>query len=163
MEQSSKSILQKEKPVQKQCQIQYLESENLSTTFSTGFTHNEKPVISSCPEIKEDDSIIDFVDTGFGTNNTITLECPKSEFKTPLFKENYLIEFGSETEKELIRFNLDVYSKKEVNNLISHIIVGDVNGDFVTKDEVNVMLGDYVSSFSQSYALYDIPNNLFPL
>jgi hypothetical protein len=57
-------------------------------------------------------------------------------FKTHLYKENHLGEFKSETEKELVRNNLDVYSKKEVNKLISHIVVGDSSGSFVTKDEV---------------------------
>ena len=157
--QHSKSILQKEIPTQEKRIITYTESDNLTTTFDTGFN----PVIEEVDYKCQENSIIDSVDTGFGNNNTIIKECPKPEYKTPLYKENHLSEFKNETEKELVRHNLGVYSKKEVNKLISHIIVGDVSGNFITKDEVTVMLEDFVGSTQQTYAPYDIPNNLFPL
>ena len=162
--QQPKSILQKEK------QVLYTESDNIQTTFSTGFKHNDKPVIETkqcmkcqSPTIKGEDSIMDSVNTGFGNNNIITHECPKPTYKTHLYKENHLGEFKSETEKALVRQNLDIYSKQDINKLISDIIIGDFSKSFVTRDEVQVMLEDFVSSSPQSYALYDIPNNLFPL
>lgn len=143
-------------------EVSYVESQDVTTTFNTGFNTTETIEIT-CNHPKIDDSIIDSINTGFGNNNTIVQECLKPEYKTPLYKENHLIEFKNETEKELVRQNLDIYSKKEVNNLISHIIAGDTSGNFITKDEVQVMLCDYVESQHSTYALYDIPNNLFPL
>jgi hypothetical protein len=73
--------------------------------------------IFNCKPLKEEnnDSIIEHIETGFGDCNTITKECPKPEYKTHLFKENYLGEFKSETEKALVRNNLGVYSKKETD------------------------------------------------
>ena len=143
-------------------EVSYIESQDITTTFNTGFNSTEIVEIP-CNHPEIDDSIIDSIDTGFGNGNIIIQECPKPEYKTPLYKENHLIEFNSDTEKELVRQNLNVYSKKEVNNLISHIIVGDTQGNFITKDEVQVMLDEYVASTHSTYALYDIPNNLFPL
>lgn len=139
----------------------YSESNNIKTTFSTGFTHDEKPVTNCVIKPQIDDSIMDSVDTGFGSSNVIVKDCQKPNYKQSLYKENYLGEFKNETEKELARYNLGVYSKKEVNNLISHIIIGDISGNFITKDEVQTMLSNFVESTPQTYALYDIPNNLF--
>jgi hypothetical protein len=56
-------------------------------------------------------SILDTAETGFGECNKLIKDCPKPEYKTHLFKENYLGEFKTETEKTLARNNLGVYSK----------------------------------------------------
>lgn len=160
MNQHSKSILQKEVLIPKEKEVSYIESDNISTTFNTGFVGTDIKIEEDC-KLPIDDSIIDSINTGFGETNVIIKDCPK--YKIPLFKENYLNEFESDTEKVLIRHNIDVYSKKEVNDLISHIVVGDVSGNFVTKDNLDMVLEDFVSSTLRSYALYDIPNNLFPL
>lgn len=111
------------------------------------------------------DSIIEDVETGFGPEQTLVVpNCPpKKEYKLPLFKENYLNEFKEESEKALARYNLGVYSKSEIDNIVSKII--EENNNFVTKSEVEGMLQelDFVDSILKSYADYQIPNNLFKL
>ena len=111
------------------------------------------------------DSIIEDVETGFGPEQTLVVpNCPpKKEYKLPLFKENYLNEFKEESEKALARYNLGVYSKSEIDNIVSKII--EENNNFVTKSEVEEMLQelDFVDSILKSYADYQIPNNLFKL
>lgn len=169
---NSKSILQKESTLVKEKEILYKEAECLNTTFSTGFVHDDKPVVAPAPPSftqkppieQNEDSVIGSVDTGFGENNTISQDCPKPQYKTHLFKENYLSEFKSETEKTLVRYNIGVYSKVEVHDLVSHII-SDGTATFVTKDEVQDMMDqlDFVDSTLRAYALYDIPSKLFPL
>ena len=111
-----------------------------------------------------EDSIIDTVDTGFGGNNTIHQDCKNPEYKIPLYKENYLGEFKEETEKIKVRENLEIYSKTEVNKIISEIIAND-SGTFITKLEVEQMIEnlDFVDSTLRAKANYDIPNNLFKL
>lgn len=168
----SKSILQKENSVVTEKPILYKEAKCLKTTFSTGFVHNDKPVVAPTPPkydqqspVQEnEDSIIESVNTGYGSNNIISLDCPKPEFKTHLYKENYLDEFKAETEKALARYNLGVYSKTEIHDFVSHV-VSDGTASFITKDEVQDMLKDlkFVDSTLRSYALYDIPTKLFPL
>lgn len=168
----SKSILKKEEAINPNKTVTYKEAECLNTTFSTGFTHNDKPVIAPIlpslsyqkPINKNENSIMDSVDSGFGSENIIIQECPKPEYKTHLFKENYLGEFKSNTEKALVRHNLQVYSKTEIHDFVSHVI-SDGTASFVTKDDVQDMLNtlDFVDSTIRSYAMYNIPDNLFPL
>lgn len=138
---------------------------NKEAPISTRFIHNDKPVIS--PEqccVKEKNSIMDTIDTGFGGNNTIIQECSKPKYKVPLYKENYLSEFKEETEKAKARENLEIYSKQEVNKLVSEIVANDT-GTFITILEVKEMLEDldFVDSTLKGKANYDIPNNLFKL
>lgn len=169
---NSKSILQKASPLIEEKQILYQEAGCLKTTFSTGFMHDDKPVVAPPPPsfnqqtpIEEnEDSVIDSMDTGFGENNTISQDCPKPQYKTHLFKENHLSEFKSETEKALVRYNIGVYSKTEVHDLVSHII-SDGTASFVTKEQVEDMMDqlDFVDSTLRAYAIYDIPTKLFPL
>lgn len=104
------------------------------------------------------------VDTGFGECNRVELDRPKPQYKTPLYKENYLGEFQVETEKELARNNLGVYSKESVNALIERIVEGGTT-NFVTKTEVQEMIDDldFVNSTLKSQADYSIPKNLFKL
>lgn len=113
---------------------------------------------------KDCESITDKADTGFGPEQTLTIpECPTPKHYTHLYKENYLSEFKTETEKELARNNLGVYSKEYINNVINNIVINNKN--FVTKSEVEVMIQDldFVTSKLKSYADYQIPNNLFTL
>ena len=106
----------------------FVEKPLLKTTFKTGFEHNDIPVISqpivefkqSCQ--KHEDSVIDSVDTGFGECKTIEKVCPKPTFKSHLYKENYLNEFKTETEKALIRNHLGIYGKSETIALIKQEI-----------------------------------------
>jgi hypothetical protein len=77
--------------------------------------------------VKQEDSILNSLETGFGLEQTITTECKKKpEFKTHLCKESYLGEFKTDIEKTKARTNLCVYSKEEtikiIKNNISNLI-----------------------------------------
>lgn len=133
---------------------------------------NEQLEVDKKPELnkviidpKNCDSIIEDVETGFGPEQTLIVpNCPpKKEFKLPLFKENYLNEFKEESEKALARYNLGVYSKTEIDNIVSKIV--QENNNFVTKSQVEGMLQelDFVDSVLKSYVDYQIPDNLFKL
>lgn len=105
-----------------------------------------------------EDSIINDLDTGFGLDQTIVTECKKPTFKTHLCKELYLGEFNSETEKNLARSNLNVYSKEE-----THLVIQKEVSNFVTTNELEDIVKnlDYTSSRSKSQVNYEIPDNLF--
>lgn len=136
-------------------------SKSILATTDSGFKHNDKPVISIAPDKEfNEDSILDSVDAGFGTENKIIKDCPRPKFKTHLCKENYLGEFTEETEKALVRYNIDVYSKKETTQIVSHIIK---ETSLITKTEVQDMIQDldFVDSTLKSHVPYNIPNNLF--
>ena len=113
------------------------------------------------PTYKED-SILDNVDSGYGSENKVVVECKKPQFKTHLFKENYLGEFTKETEKALVRNNIGVYSKNEVREVVSHIIS---DSSLITRSEVQNIVEDldFVDSVVRSHASYNIPNDLFQL
>lgn len=108
------------------------------------------------------DSILNSVNTGFGTDNKLVIECQKPTYKSHLFKENYLGEFATKLEKQKARDNLDVYSKEEISNIVSHIIVGEIT-NLVTKEVLQQELDnlDFTDSIHKSYVNYEIPNNLF--
>lgn len=113
---------------------------------------------------KSCDSIIEDVETGFGPEQIITIpDCKKKKHFVHLYKENYLGEFKEESEKALARYNLGVYSKQEIDEVVSKII--QENNNFVTKSQVEGMLKelDFVDSVLKSYADYQIPNDLFKL
>ena len=165
--------IQQENPIK-------LPENSILNNANTGFgTYNEIKIEHKCPEIEipevneeppsiviiqtakptlKEDSILDNVDSGYGSENKVIIECKKPEFKSHLFKENYLGEFKSETEKQKVRDNLEVYSKKEVTKIIqtktSHLI---------TLEQLDQKLSnlDFTSSILRSYANYEIPNNLF--
>lgn len=105
-----------------------------------------------------ENSILKDVDTGFGDNQKLVTECKKPVYKTHLCKESYLSEFKSESEKNLARINLDVYSKEE-----THIVLQKVASDFVTKNELEESFKDldYTTSSFRSIVNYEIPDNLF--
>ena len=151
--------------------IDFIEGDSVMTTISTGFEHNDKPVPPppeinlSCkiPMKKNPDSIIENIDTGFGCDNQLVIDCPKPKYKTHLCKENYLGEFKTESEKTLARNNLGVYSKEEIDKIVSQIV--ENNNNFITRKEVQNIIADldFVDSTLKSYVDYQIPNNLFKL
>ena len=170
---------------------------SLLTTISTGFRHNDKPVITEeyieeennsikktvktgydtdeviseeqpIPTISVDDitfeeSVKDTIDTGFG-QGTLHKECPTPELVEYLSKGNHLSEFKTDTDKELARQNLEVYSSTQVNKLLEQI-TNSVGSIYVTKKEVMQIIDnlDFVDSTLKSYANYEIPSNLFRL
>lgn len=144
--------------------------DSIKTTVETGFISIGKTSLVPCgPTLKckpqkNEDSVIESVDTGFGCDNTLVKDCPKPQYKTHLCKENYLSEFKTESEKQLARNNLGVYSKEEINDILSKIVENN-NKQFVTKGEVESMIGnlDFVNSTLRSHADYEIPSDLFKL
>ena len=137
-----------------------------NNNYKTYTEHDEKPVIqveSSYIHTNEE-SIIDSIETGFDKENVLTIQCP--EFKTfvTLYKENYLGEFKTESEKELARQNLDVYGKSEISKIVSDVINND-GLNSVIKQEVQEAVQDldFVNSTPRSYVNYEIPNNLFKI
>lgn len=113
---------------------------------------------------KRKDSILHTIDTGFGSTNTLIRDCPTKKFKTPLFKEDYLAVFLSETEKELVRNNLGVLGGPEVTKMVKDLVKEDVES-FITIEKVEEMIGDlnFVNSELKSRADYTIPDKLFKL
>ena len=105
------------------------------------------------------------IDSGFSCDDTLTVDCPKPELHTHLCKENYLGEFKAESEKELARNNLGVYSKSEVNNTLTSILQNLDSNTFITRKEVNNLIDnlDFVKSILKSNVNYEIPENLFTL
>ena len=152
--------------------IDFIEGDSVMTTISTGFEHNDKPVPPppeinlgcKIPKKKNPDSVVGSIDTGFGCDNQIVIDCPKPKYKTHLCKENYLGEFKTESEKTLARNNLGVYSKEEIDKIVGQIVENN-NNNFITRKEVQNMIAnlDFVDSTLKSYADYQIPNNLFKL
>lgn len=133
------------------------ENKTLTQTSSESANINRKKRFNK-------ESILHSVETGFGDENILIKDPPKSTCKTHLFKENYLSEFKSETEKQLVRNNLDLYSKQEVEKMVESKIT-DNTSSFVTLEKVEQMIDelDFVDSTIKSYSDYQIPNNLFKL
>lgn len=105
---------------------------------------------------------MDSVNTGFGSENKLIKECKKPKYKTHLFKEDYLSDFISPSEKKKVRDNLNIYSKEEVDKLVSHIIVEETT-NLVTKEVLQEKLDNlnFTDSVHKSYVNYEIPNDLF--
>lgn len=129
-------------------------------------TSSSQPISIKLPK-KDDippqnkDSILDKIDTGFDSNNTVYKECPKPKWSSHLSVGNYLSEFKTDQEKEIARNNLEVYSKDEIDTFISNISVDTTA--YVTKPEVEDMIQDldFVQSTAKSSIDYNIPDNLF--
>lgn len=143
-------------------------SKSLLTTADTGFEntveYKDKPVVSTFVghKSKNKDSILDSVNTGFGNQNTLIKDCPKPQYKTPLYEENYLSEFNSETEKAIARQNLGVVGEDEIIKLVSEIINNDTE-TFITKLELEQILENFVISDLKAHVNYEIPDKLFQL
>lgn len=105
------------------------------------------------------------INSGFGHDNKLHFDCPKPKTHIHLCKENYLSEFETETEKQLARDNLGVYSKSEVNNALVDILKNIGDNTFITRKEVNEIVDnlDFVKSILKSNINYEIPETLFKL
>ena len=105
------------------------------------------------------------IDSGFSCDDTLTIDCPKPELHTHLCKENYLGEFKAESEKELARNNLGVYSKDEVNKVLEDAVENLDTSIFITKKEVYNLVEnlDFVNSSIKANIDYEIPEQLFSL
>lgn len=136
-------LIQQEKPIEKEPEViieQVIQEKSCSCT--------------------NEDSISDTVDIGFGDQNVIIKECP--EFKIPLYKENHLGEFKTPIEKAIARRNLEVYSKKEIDDAVSKVLSIDFS-IYATKSEVQKIIKNlnFVDANTKAYVDYEIPDNLF--
>lgn len=113
---------------------------------------------------KRKDSILDTVNTGFGSSNLLVKDCQVPKFKQILYKEDYLSVFTSETEKELARNNLGVVGVTEVTKLVKDLVKKDIES-FITTEKVEEMIKglDFVDSKLNSRVDYQIPDKLFKL
>ena len=114
--------------------------------------------------LKRKDSILDTVDTGFGEGNILIKDCPNTKFKKPLFKEDYLAVFTSETEKELVRNNLGVIGAPEVTKMVKELVKKDLDS-FMTIEKVEEIIDDLdlINTELNASADYIIPDKLFKL
>lgn len=105
------------------------------------------------------------IDSGFGCDDKLTINCPKPELHTHLCKENYLGEFKEESEKALARDNLGVYSKDEVSKVLADAVANLNTSIFITKKEVYNLVEnlDFVNSSIKANIDYEIPEQLFNL
>lgn len=161
--------------------LQHNDSELLTTkprkhsilnTVDTGFEKEEQKEEEVKPEIPEQsftksnrkDSILESIETGFGEINTIIKDCPKPQFKTPLFKEDYLSVFISETEKQLVRNNLGIIGASEVTTMVKDLVEEKIDS-FITIDKVEDLIQDldFVDSELNARVDYTIPDKLFKL
>lgn len=120
--------------------------------------NNSKP-----PKLRKD-SMLGSVSTGFGESNTLIKDCPTPQFKTPLFKEDYLSVFTSETEKRLIRDNLGILGEEDVTSIVKDLVAEEIDS-FITIEKVEELLDDlsFVDSELKSLVDYTIPDKLFKL
>lgn len=148
---------------------EYIEEDNgsIKKSVKTGYEIDEvTSPKQQIPTVDVDDitfeeSVKETVDTGFG-EGTLHKECPQPELVEYLRQDKHLSEFRTETDKELARQNLGVYSSTKVDQLLKEI-TNSVGSIYVTKTEVNQMISnlDFVDSTLKAYANYEIPNNLF--
>lgn len=105
------------------------------------------------------------IDSGFGCDDKLTINCPKPELHTHLCKENYLGEFKEESEKALARDNLGVYSKDEISKVLADVVANIDTSIFITKKEVYNLVEnlDFVNSSIKTNIDYEIPEQLFSL
>ena len=121
------------------------------------------------------ESVKNTISTGFAKNDQLGLECKKPTIVTYLIKDNYLSEFEKETEKQLARYNLDVYSKQEVEQLTKNL-QNTINKLYVSRETMETRLQEtvqeinniikskeYVDSKLKSRVNYSIPEALFIL
>ncbi len=148
---------------------EYIEEDNgsIKKSVKTGYETDEvatpeRPIPSvDIDDVTFEESVKETVDTGFG-EGTLHKECPQPELVEYLRQDKHLSEFRTETDKELARQNLGVYSSTKVDQLLKEI-TNSVGSIYVTKTEVNQMISnlDFVDSTLKAYANYEIPNNLF--
>lgn len=150
--------------------------ESAEDTISTESTEEVKLSIKCIPK-KEQllESVKNTISTGFAKNDQLGLECKKPTIVTYLIKDNYLSEFEKETEKQLARYNLGVYSKQEVEQLTKNL-QNTINKLYVSRETMETRLQEtvqeinniikskeYVDSKLKSRVNYSIPEALFIL
>ena len=150
---------------------EYVEEDNgsIKKSVKTGYDTDEvTPPEPKIPAVDIDDvtfeeSVKDTVDTGFG-EGTLHKECPQPKLVQYLRADLHLSEFETETDKELARQNLGVYSSTKIDQLLKEI-TNSVGSIYVTKNELNIALSnlDFVDSTLKAYANYEVPANLFRL
>lgn len=142
---------------------------SIKSTISTGFEHDDKPVVEPPKEVivgpeSFPESVKESIDIGYDNNNQLHTICPEPQLIQYLIKQNYLSEFKEETEKQLARTNLGVYSKQEVDKIANQLVL-NIAGEFITKNEFNYAFDqlDYVDSTLKARVAYNIPESLFVL
>lgn len=106
------------------------------------------------------------IDSGFGCDDKLTINCPKPQLHTHLCKENYLGEFKEESEKALARDNLGVYSKDEINKVLEDAVANLDTSIFITKKKYIIQLRiqilltlllkqTQIMKFLNNYLIYD--------
>ena len=150
---------------------EYVEEDNgsIKKSVKTGYDTDEvtppQQTIQTVDvaDITFEESVKGTVDTGFG-EGTLHKECPESELVEYLRKDKHLSEFRTETDKELARQNLGVYSSTKIDQLLKEI-TNSVGSIYVTKNELDVAINslDFVDSKLKAYANYEVPANLFRL
>ena len=150
--------------------------ESAEDTISTESTEEVKLSIKCIPKKEQPlESVKNTISTGFAKNDQLGLECKKPTIVTYLIKDNYLSEFEKETEKQLARYNLDVYSKQEVEQLTKNL-QNTINKLYVSRETMETRLQEtvqeinniikskeYVDSKLKSRVNYSIPEALFIL
>lgn len=137
-------------------------SKSLLGTINTEPINTKKIKLSHLSKTCNEDSILDNIDTGFGSEYELVKECKKPVYKTHLCKESYLSEFKSETEKQLARTNLGVVGKNEVNVIIQQSVSDFiVKTNLITISDLEEIIKDYTTSEFRSQVNYEIPNQLF--
>jgi hypothetical protein len=150
---------------------EYIEEDNgsIKKSVKTGYEEDEvitpeKPIPSvDISDVTFEESVKETVDTGFG-EGTLHKDCPQPKLVEYLRSDLHLSEFRTETDKELARQNLGVYSSTKVDQLLKEI-TNSVGSIYVTKSELSIELAklDFVDSTLKAYANYEVPNNLFRL
>lgn len=152
------------------------EQQFIESTEDTISTEEVKLSIKCIPKKEQPlESVKNTISTGFAKNDQLGLECKKPTIVTYLIKDNYLSEFEKETEKQLARYNLGVYSKQEVEQLTKNL-QNTINKLYVSREtmenrlqetiqEINNIIKskEYVDSKLKSRVNYSIPEALFIL
>lgn len=152
------------------------EQQFIESTEDTISTEEVKLSIKCIPKKEQPlESVKNTISTGFAKNDQLGLECKKPTIVTYLIKDNYLSEFEKETEKQLARYNLGVYSKQEVEQLTKNL-QNTINKLYVSRETMETRLQEtiqeinniikskeYVDSKLKSRVNYSIPEALFIL
>lgn len=152
------------------------EQQFIESSEDTISTEEVKLSIKCIPKKEQPlESVKNTISTGFAKNDQLGLECKKPTIVTYLIKDNYLSEFEKETEKQLARYNLGVYSKQEVEQLTKNL-QNTINKLYVSRETMETRLQEtvqeinniikskeYVDSKLKSRVNYSIPEALFIL
>lgn len=108
-------------------------------------THQEyigKPLTSCIHTDKDQNSLLNNINTGFGPENSLSLQktCSTTPTVLHLYKENYLSEFETEEDKTKARLNLGVPSVQDVSKQIQLKLQ-----DYATKADVDKVVAGTLS------------------